>query len=106
MGTHQSCSRSSRRAPYSSWVRRLGLDHAGVGIDDGSAAGWTRLSAVAGEQMLQDGIDAFVFLAIEFRVLVKRYVARAANVFHLATNMDRLALQSLKFFTHGDLTGR
>ncbi len=55
---------------------------------------------MTGEQVLKDGIQDVMFFTVEFRVLVKREVARAANTLHRAQHVDGLAFQGLEFFTH------
>jgi hypothetical protein len=55
---------------------------------------------VAGEQVFQDSVQAAVFFAVEFGILVKGEVSRAANPFYVAEHANRFASQRLEFFTH------
>jgi hypothetical protein len=52
------------------------------------------------EQMLKHGVDAFVFLTVQFRIFVKRHVSGPSNFLHLAEHVDRLAFQSVEFRAH------
>jgi hypothetical protein len=65
-----------------------------------SVTGRTWFPAMTSEQVLQDGIEAAVFLTVEFRVLVEGEVPGAANFLHRAQHAGRLALQHLEFLAH------
>lgn len=53
------------------------------------------------EQVLKHGMDAFVFLPVQFRVFVKRHVFGSANTPHFAEHLDSIAFQTVKFCAHG-----
>ena len=67
---------------------------------DGPVARGTWLAFVAGEQVLEHGVQAAVFFMGEFCVFVKGKVAGAANFPHRTDYLDGLGLQSLEFLTH------
>jgi hypothetical protein len=61
---------------------------------------WARLALVAGEQVLQDRVDAFVLYGVEFGVFVEGDVLGSANFFHCADHTNGVAFQGLEFFAH------
>jgi hypothetical protein len=65
------------------------------GADDGAVARRAWLAVVADEKMFDDGVDASVFEAGEFGVLVKGNVARAPDLAQAAEDSARFALEGL-----------
>lgn len=62
---------------------------------DRAFAGRARLAVVADEQMFDDSVDAGVFDAGEFGVLVKGKVSRAPDMAQSAEDSARFALEGL-----------
>lgn len=69
--------------------------------DDGAFGVGTRLSAMTGEQMFNDGVGFFSGLAAQLSVFVDGYVSRHAQAAGLREGRDQDALELIEFFTHG-----
>ena len=77
------------------------VDLRGLGdLHDGPVARGARLASVSREQMRQDGVQALMFLAIEFGILDERYIPRSSNLPHLADHTHSFVLQGLEFVAH------
>jgi hypothetical protein len=76
-------------------------DLRGLGeLHDGPVARGARLASVSREQVRQDGVQALMFLAIEFGILDERYIPRSSNLPHLADHTHSFVLQGLEFVAH------
>jgi hypothetical protein len=52
------------------------------------------------EQVLKHGVDALVFLVVQFRIFVKGHVFGSANSLHFAEHLDSFAFQGVEFCAH------
>jgi hypothetical protein len=71
----------------------------------GSAHNWsvsrgTGFPFMPHKQVLKDGVDALVFLVVQFRIFVKGHVFGSANSLHFAQHLDSFAFQSVEFCAH------
>jgi hypothetical protein len=56
------------------------------------------MTLVAGEQVLNEGRDAAVFLAVEFGVFEEGEVPRSADSFYLAEDAEGVTVEFVEFF--------